>query len=145
MKSFPLATLLLSALAVPFLIAQEPATYLDQAKVAELFTKGGRIGAGSDYAVSASRRTAPGQVEVHEKETDIFLVTEGTAVFITGGKMIGGKLTKAGQWLGTDIEGGVTHQLKKGDFITVPAGTPHWFKEVPAPGMTSYLVKVIKP
>jgi quercetin dioxygenase-like cupin family protein len=54
-------------------------------------------------------------------------------------------MTKAGQWQGTDIEGGVVQQLKKGDFITIPAGTPHWFKEVPSTGVTYYMVKVIKP
>jgi len=30
--------------------------------------------------------------------------------------------------------------ITKGDVIIVPAGTPHWFKEVPAP-MTYYVVK----
>ena len=49
------------------------------------------------------------------------------------------------QLLGTDIQGGQTHQLKKGDFITIPAGIPHWFKDVPASGITYYMVKVVKP
>jgi quercetin dioxygenase-like cupin family protein len=47
--------------------------------------------------------------------------------------------------LGTDITGGQTHQLKKGDFISIPAGIPHWFKEVPATGVTYYMVKVVRP
>jgi mannose-6-phosphate isomerase-like protein (cupin superfamily) len=137
--------MMLTAAAVLMLLAQEPATYIDQAKVAEVFSKGGALTSGSGYTASGARRTAPGQVEVHEKETDIFLITEGSATFVTGGKMVNGKMSKAGQWLGTDIEGGVVHQLKKGDFITIPAGTPHWFKEVPSSGITYYMVKVIKP
>lgn len=135
----------LAATAALLLLAQEPVTYVDQAKVAEVFSKGGALSSGSGYTASGARRTAAGVVEVHEKETDIFLITEGTATFVTGGKMLNGKMTKAGQWQGTDIEGGVVQQLKKGDFITIPAGTPHWFKEVPSTGITYYMVKVIKP
>jgi mannose-6-phosphate isomerase-like protein (cupin superfamily) len=134
------------ALAALVLVAQDApkqTTYVDQATVAEAFSKGGRLAAGPDYSASGARRTGPGQVEVHEKETDIFYITEGSATFVTGGKMIGGQLSKAGQWLGTNIEGGTVHQLKKGDFITIPAGTPHWFKEVPA-SISYYMVKVIQ-
>ncbi len=137
--------MILAATTALLLLAQEPANYVDKAKVDEIFSKGGALSSGSGYTASGARRTAPGVVEVHEKETDIFLITEGSATFVTGGKMLNGKLTKAAQWQGTDIEGGVVHQLKKGDFIMIPAGTPHWFKEVPSTGVTYYMVKVIKP
>jgi hypothetical protein len=40
--------------------------------------------------------------------------------------MIGGKESRPNQRLGTGIEGGRVHQLKKGDFIVIPAGVPHW-------------------
>jgi quercetin dioxygenase-like cupin family protein len=53
-------------------------------------------------------------------------------------------MTKAGQWLGTNIQGGETRHLTKGDIITIPAGTPHWFKEVPS-SVNYYVVKVLKP
>src|SRR5919109_654956 len=82
--------------------------------------------------------TGAGQVEVHEKETDIVYVLDGAATFVTGGTMTGGKQTKAGQLLGTGIEGGDTHHLAKGDFYVIPAGVPHWFKEVPQ-SVTYYL------
>ena len=58
--------------------------------------------------------------------------------------MIGGKNTKAGQWLGTDIQGGESRHLSKGDVIVIPAGMPHWFKEVPK-SVSYFVVKVIKP
>ena len=58
--------------------------------------------------------------------------------------MIGGKNTKAGEWLGTDIQGGESHHLSKGDVIVIPAGVPHWFKEVPK-SVSYFGVKVIKP
>ena len=106
--------------------------------------KGGQLGAGSDYQATIARRTGPGQVEVHDKETDVFYVVDGEATFVTGGKMIGGKLARPNQWLGTSIEGGETRQLKKGDFIVIPAGLPHWFKEVPQ-SVNYYVVKAVKP
>lgn len=118
--------------------------YLDRDKVAELFAKGGSLGAGSDYRANVGRRTGPGQVEVHEKETDVIYVLDGEATFVTGGTMIGGKVSGPNQWLGTSIEGGVTRQLKKGDFIVIPAGVPHWFKEVPQ-SVNYYFVKTVRP
>jgi mannose-6-phosphate isomerase-like protein (cupin superfamily) len=122
-----------------------PATYVAHDKISALFAdKGGAIAKGPDYSVSANRRTGPGQVEVHEKETDIFRVIDGEATLITGGKMMGGKQTRPEQWLGTSIDGGTTYHLSAGDVVTVPAGTPHWFKEVPK-SINYYTVKVIKP
>jgi quercetin dioxygenase-like cupin family protein len=32
---------------------------------------------------------------------------------------------------GTDITGGTTQVVKKGDIINIPAGTPHWIKIAP--------------
>jgi mannose-6-phosphate isomerase-like protein (cupin superfamily) len=122
----------------------EPATYVGHDKVAELFAKGGSVAKGGDFTASVASRTAAGQVEVHEKETDIFYITSGEATFVTGGTMIGGKLSRPAQWLGTDIQGGVTHTLTKGDIITIPAGTPHWFKVVKTP-IFYYMVKAIRP
>src|SRR6185503_17518341 len=80
---------------------------------------------GPDFTASIARRTAAGQVEIHAKETDIFYIVDGTATFVTGGTMIGGKETRPNQMLGTEITGGQTHQLKKGDFISIPAGIRH--------------------
>jgi quercetin dioxygenase-like cupin family protein len=124
--------------------ATQPVTYVDHDKAAVALTKGGALASGTDYKVSGARRDKAGQVEVHEKETDIFYVTDGEATFITGGTMIGGKPTGPGQLLGTDIQGGEVHQLTKGDVIVIPAGTPHWFKEVPR-SINYYMVKVVKP
>jgi quercetin dioxygenase-like cupin family protein len=127
--------------------AQQPeaqVVYVPADKVAEAFANGGRFGAASDYSASVLRRNKPGQSEVHVKETDIFYVVDGEATFVTGGTMVGGKEARPNQLLGTGIDGGQVHQLKKGDFIVIPAGVPHWFKEVPK--SINYLtIKVIKP
>src|SRR5437667_3274897 len=106
-------------------------TYVGHDKVAAALSKGGPLVSAPDLLVSGSHRDKAGQVEVHDKETDVLYVTDGQATFVTGGTMIGGKDTKPNQHLGTDIKGGESHNLSKGDVIVIPAGTPHWFKAVP--------------
>jgi quercetin dioxygenase-like cupin family protein len=106
--------------------------------------KGGTVVGASDVLVQGSHRDKPGGVEVHDHEMDVIYVIDGTATFVTGGKIVGAKNTRPGQWLGTDTTGGTVHHLVKGDVIVVPAGTPHWFKEVPTT-VSYYVVKVIKP
>ncbi len=122
-------------------------THIDSAKVAAALA-GGPNGVGSliatkDFTVSGIRRTGPGQVEIHDHETDIFYVTDGEATFVTGGTIVGGKQTAPGQIRGTDIKGGQTQTLKKGDVVSIPAGTPHWFKAV-SPSISYLTIKVIK-
>jgi quercetin dioxygenase-like cupin family protein len=112
--------------------------------VTAALAKGGPLVSAADLLVSGSHRDKAGQVEVHDKETDVIYVIDGDATFVTGGTMIGGKVTKAGQSLGTDIKGGDIHHLSKGDVIVVPAGVPHWFREVPH-SVSYYVVKVLKP
>jgi quercetin dioxygenase-like cupin family protein len=106
--------------------------------------KAATIVAKPDYSVQNNRRTSAGQVEVHTKATDIFYVIEGEATLVTGGTVIGGKTTEPNQIRGTNIQGGETRRLTKGDVVVIPAGVPHWFKEVPQ--SIEYLtVKSIKP
>ena len=44
----------------------------------------------------------------------------------------------------TEIRGGQAQRLAKGDVMVIPAGVPHWFKEVPS-SIDYYVVKVIAP
>ena len=118
--------------------------HIDPAKTAEALAKGGVLVTRSDLLVQGGHREAAGQVEVHDKETDVLHILEGEATFAYGGTMVGGKLTRPGQWLGTDITGGETRHLAKNDVIVVPAGVPHWFKEVPK-SVSYFVVKVLKP
>jgi mannose-6-phosphate isomerase-like protein (cupin superfamily) len=97
-----------------------------------------------DYIVQCSHRIEPGVVEVHTKETDVIYVIDGSATFVTGGKVLNVTAANPLQPRGTDIQGGESHQLTKGDVIVVPAGQPHWFKEVPA-SVSYYVVKVLTP
>ena len=119
-------------------------TYVDHEKVAAALSRGGPLVSAPDLLVSGSHRDKAGQVEVHDKETDVIYVVDGTATFVTGGTMVGGRVTTPGQLMGSDIKGGQTHHLSKGDVIVVPAGIPHWFKEVPQ-SVSYFVVKVLKP
>lgn len=106
--------------------------YVPAAKVTATMTTPGALASGTDHNVSISRRDKTGQSEVHDTETDVFYVMEGSATFVTGGTMVDAKTTSPGQVRGTGITGGTTHMLTKGDVIVIPKGTPHWFKEVPS-------------
>ena len=48
------------------------------------------------------------------------------------------KVTAPGQTRADGIEGGETHHLSKGDVITVPANTPHWWKDTSKTGSVGY-------
>lgn len=115
-------------------------TYVSHDKV----LKNGTLVSAPDLTVLMVTRNSRGEVEIHDKETDTFHVLEGSATFVTGGNMVGGRVTGPGQRRGKDMTGGETYHLSKGDVIVIPAGMPHWFKEVPQ-SITYYVVKVIKP
>ena len=51
----------------------------------------------------------------------------------TGGTAVNAKATAPDELRGAEIAGGETRQLKKGDVMIVPAGVPHWFKDVSNP------------
>jgi glc operon protein GlcG len=119
----------------------QPVTYFDSKTVAAAFEKGAVLFNGSSkYMVHASRRDASGMAEVHTNDADIIYVLSGTATFVTGGTVVEPKNIASDEIRGKEISGGETRRLNKGDVIIVPAGTPHWFKEVSAP-FTYYVVK----
>jgi uncharacterized cupin superfamily protein len=124
--------------------APSKVTYVGHDKVNAAIAKGGQLATAPDLAVSGSFRDRPGQVEIHDKETDIMHIIEGEATLVTGGTAVGVRATRPGQSVATDIKDGEVHHMTKGDVIVVPAGTPHWFKEVPK-SVNYYVVKVIKP
>jgi mannose-6-phosphate isomerase-like protein (cupin superfamily) len=114
-------------------------TYVPNSKVTEVMTKGGEIVNDKGLIILANRR-GTGEVEVHDKTNHIFIIVEGEATFVTGGTLVGAKNTAPGQIRATSLNGGQTHQLKKGDVITIPAKTPHWWKEVQSKTIGYYAI-----
>ena len=119
-------------------------TFFDKKQVDEGFAKGAVLfdgGDGRNYMVHASRREAPGMVEVHTKDTDILYVLQGSATIVTGGTMVEGRNIAADEIRGKESIGGETRSLIPGDTMIIPNGVPHWFKEVQGPFLY-YVVKV---
>ena len=116
-------------------------TFFPKDDVKAAFAKGSVLFNGSDkYMVHASRREQAGMAEIHTKDADIVYVLEGWATMITGGNPVNVKPTEPDELRGERIDGGETRQLAKGDVIIIPAGVPHWFKEVSNPFLY-YVVK----
>ena len=116
-------------------------TYVPADQVKAAFAKGVPMVEVGDYKIHASRREGPGLAEIHTRDTDIAYVLQGTATLVTGGTAVGVKETGPEELRGTAIEGGRTRELKVGDVVVIPNGTPHWFKAVSAPFLY-YVVKV---
>jgi mannose-6-phosphate isomerase-like protein (cupin superfamily) len=118
--------------------------YYPHAQVAAAFAKGvtlteGESGGGA-YKVLTARRDGPGEVEVHGLDTDIVYVLKGTATFVTGGTVVGGRQTAPNETRGQRTRGGTLHHLGPEDIIVIPHGVPHWFEAVQPP----FLYLVIK-
>ena len=121
-----------------------PVSYWNADDVRSAFVKGSVLfdgEGGRNYMVHASHRDAAGMAEVHNDDTDIIYVLDGSATLVTGGTVEGGAVTAPGEIRGSAIRGGDTRRLAKGDVVIVPNGTPHWFREVSAP-FNYYVVKV---
>jgi glc operon protein GlcG len=117
-------------------------TYIDRSAVAAAFAKGMPLLEVEGYKIHASRREGPGLAEVHDWETDVVYVLEGSATVVTGGSVVDGKTTEPGQVRGAMIQGGEARRIARGDVVVIPAGVPHWFKEISGP-LTYFVVKPI--
>ncbi len=126
----------------PPVAVSAPVHYWRAENVAKSFASGAVLfDDHTNYMIHTSRRTTPGMAEVHTRDTDLIHVLEGSATFVTGGRAIDLKNTAPDEWRGASIEGGETRVLAPGDVIIVPAGVPHWFKDVRGP-VLYYTVKV---
>jgi quercetin dioxygenase-like cupin family protein len=61
---------------------------------------------------------------------------------VTGGTLVNPRQTAPDQTRASSVTGGEAHHLSKGDVITIPAKTPHWFKEVPTQTIAYYAVNL---
>jgi quercetin dioxygenase-like cupin family protein len=95
----------------------------------------------SNYQVYAVRRDKPGTVEQHALDTDIIMVLEGAATFVTGGSVTDARTLGPNEASGSGIRDGQSRQLGKGDVVIVPNGTPHWFRDV-SPTISYFAVKL---
>lgn len=116
------------------------ASYFRQEAVAAAFERGAPLLETDVFKIHASRRDRAGEAEVHARDTDILYVTGGEALIVTGGELVDGRAVGPDEVRGSAIRGGAERRLFTGDVMVVPAGVPHWFREVKAP-FTYYVVK----
>lgn len=120
------------------------AIVVPRATVDAAFATDATLVRGEGFHVDASHRGAPGEVEVHVRDTDIFYVQKGSADLVIGGQVSGEHQVSDGELRGSAIEGGATHHIGAGDVVVIPHGIPHWFKKVTVP-FTYYVVKSSSP
>lgn len=94
------------------------------------------------HRVMLSFRSRNGEVEVHEKWADLFYVISGAASLVTGGSVRGSRTIAAGETRGDSIEGGSAQELRPGEFVHVPAGTPHQFLVSQEKTITCFVLKM---
>ncbi len=77
---------------------------------------------------------------IHSEVTEVYTVLEGSGTLVTGGRLIDPqprentarrRMVSGPGWTGAGMEGGVTRQVAEGDVIIIPAGTPHYFSDIP--------------
>jgi mannose-6-phosphate isomerase-like protein (cupin superfamily) len=94
--------------------------------------------------VLGMRRVKPGSIESHASESTVFYIIDGEADVVMGGAIVNMKETRPGEKTGTDLTGGQTVHLVKGESLVAPAGVPYWFKNVPD-HIAYFVVKVANP
>ena len=84
------------------------------------------------YPMQLEYRTGTTPPSIHPTHAELIEVVEGSCTLITGGTLVGAKPGAPGAMTmgGTAIEGGTPRKIAKGDYIMVPANTPHQYTEV---------------
>jgi mannose-6-phosphate isomerase-like protein (cupin superfamily) len=77
------------------------------------------------YQVHMTGRDKNGLAEIHSEWNDHIFIQEGEASFVIGGVALNTQDTAPGEKRGTAIKGGATMTLLPGDYVFIPAGTPH--------------------
>jgi mannose-6-phosphate isomerase-like protein (cupin superfamily) len=93
------------------------------------------------YRINVVRRSAAGPAMAHTsgpaKGSEVHYIIDGAATVVTGGTLVRAQGAPAGGPGNSTIDGGERRRVTKGDVIFIPAGTPHWYKDVE--GSVTYL------
>jgi glc operon protein GlcG len=132
----------------PSMIAVPPVRYFSKQDVEATFNHQRKSETlfDSDYGsesfrVKASTRTKVLDAEIHLEWTDVIYVTKGAATLVTGGRLSDDTTPKTfpdgrpftETKMGSSIIGGESRRVSVGDVVVIPAGTPHWFKDIDGP------------
>jgi mannose-6-phosphate isomerase-like protein (cupin superfamily) len=72
-------------------------------------------------------RDADGQAEWHETQVDVVYVQSGSATLLVGGTLVNAETVAPHEKRNGTIEGGIRQKVSAGDWIRIPAKTPHRF------------------
>ena len=124
-------------------VGAAPATYLTESEWTATLKEAAKtapamhtapVKVADHYRINIVRRTTAQGAIAHPDGTEVHHIIEGAATFVTGGTIVRAAGAAAG---GATIEGGQSRRVAKGDVILVPAGTPHWYKDLE--GSITYL------
>ena len=87
-------------------------------------------------------RSRDGGGELHEKFADVFFILDGHAAVLTGGTMLEAKTAEQGEERGSAVTGGSRQDLKAGDVVHIPAGTPHQMLVAEGDTVTYFVLKI---
>lgn len=88
------------------------------------------------------RRTESSPPELHEEFDDLYIVHQGAAVLVYGGRYEAAEETQPGEWRGGTIAGGRRQELAPGDVVVVPADVAHQLEIEPGGAIVYHVVKV---
>lgn len=104
-----------------------------------------QLGRFGNHSFTVAHREGDGEAELHETQTDIYIVQSGEASLVAGGQVVGGKTTAPGEIRGPSIQSGQKTKLGPGDIVHIPAKTPHQVLVEPGKQFTYVIVKVDTP
>lgn len=94
-------------------------------------------------AVQHDKNRVGADAELHDNSDDVYYVLKGKATLVLGGKLAEPREATPGEWKSKTIVGGQTIEVKEGDLIVVPRGTPHQ-RTVTGKGFSMILIKVFE-
>jgi mannose-6-phosphate isomerase-like protein (cupin superfamily) len=92
-------------------------------------------------AVQHEKDKSGAAAELHDASDDVYYVLEGSATLTLGGRLESPREVEPGEWRSPRIVGGQTLEIKKGDLVVVPRGTPHQ-RSTAGKDFTMILIKV---
>jgi mannose-6-phosphate isomerase-like protein (cupin superfamily) len=86
------------------------------------------------YRINVVQRTKPQGAIAHPGFIEVHHIIDGVGTLVTGGTILRVAGAPAGS---ATIDGGVSRGVAKGDVVLIPAGAPHWYKDLE--GTLTYL------
>jgi len=89
--------------------------------------------------VYRGKLTGNSPVAEHDQVSEVYYILDGSATLVTGPDIEGMTPRPSDDWTaklngpganGTAVRNGVSHSLKAGDMMIIPAGTGHWFTKI---------------